>query len=207
MLRTEGPRDLEPPKALIERPVSLDEAYVALQAYMDTAAHWYLRKKAVKRRWARALRLLTIIAVVLGGLTPIVSGFWSELPAAVGYVLIGLAAGMQLLDRSFSFSGGWSRNLSAAMSLEACGAKLALEFSRLKSRSADSDDLWQLLIAASGEMWNIIAVETSSWRTDFESALEDIRSQVVVRQSDSPQSSASAAPGSTTLRLADHNSH
>jgi hypothetical protein len=192
MRRNKQRRDLEPVMALVERPLTLDDAYVALQESINSAVAWYLHKKASKRRWARALRLTTIVALVLGGLTPIISGLFPALPSSVGFVLLGLAAGMQLFDRSFGLSGGWSRNLNAAMSLEACGAKLALEFSRLKSRSAESDKMWQLLIAASNETWHIIGSETSTWHAEFETALEDIRSQVAVRQSDSSLNAAAA---------------
>lgn len=206
MARTKQPRDLELAIALVERPLSLDEAYVALQSSVTAAVRWYLNKKAVKRRWARTLRLMTLIAVVLGGLAPIVGTLLEGFPSSVGFVLLGLAAGLQLFDRAFAFSGGWSRSLSAAMALEACAAKLALEYSRLKSQSADDDSMWQLLIAASNEVWQIIASETATWQSEFQAALEDVRHHVAVPQGDNMAWKVGAADfSSARLQQTDSN--
>lgn len=181
MRRSKHPRDLIPDKSLLERPMTLDEAYVALQRFISSSTQWYLHKKAVKRRWARVLRLLTIVTVVLGGLAPVVGALWQGFETSVGFILLGLAGGFQILDRSFGYSSGWSRNLATAMSLEACAAKLAFEFSRLKSRPSEDENMWQLLIMASDEAWQIISSETSTWLSDFRAEMEEIRSKVVAR--------------------------
>jgi hypothetical protein len=172
---------LVPEKTLVDRPLSLDEAYVGVQGFLSSSAQWYFYKKAVKRRWARALRLLTIIAVVLGGLAPVAGALWQGFETSIGFILLGLAGGFQVLDRSFGYSAGWSRSLATAMSLEACAAKLALEFSRLKSRSSEDEDMWQLLIVSSNEAWQIISSETSNWLSDFQAEIEDIRAKVETR--------------------------
>lgn len=158
-----------------DREMTSAEAYSNLQSFLITSTSWYLNKKRNKRRWSKFLRFGAIVLAVSGGLVPIADGVWVDSPHNIGYLLLGVAAGFQLLDRGFGFSAGWSRHLSTAIALQECSMQLAFEYSRLKDvLEADREAEWALISTVSKRVWKIIGMETTSWASDFASVMDEI---------------------------------
>ncbi|WP_142057783.1 SLATT domain-containing protein [Pseudarthrobacter sp. B4EP4b] len=151
------------------------EAYEAMQSFLASATTWYLTKKATKRRLARSTRFLSIVTAVLGGLIPVGASLWPDVPSAAGYVLFGVAAGLQLLDRGFSLSSGWSAHLRTALKLQEISGELAMAYSQQNSLALkDEADRWALLVKASETAWDVIGSETEAWANGHLSVAEEI---------------------------------
>jgi hypothetical protein len=174
MRRSRAPKDLELPVSLSGAMTAAD-AYEAVQAFLASAASWYLMKKASKRRLARSIRFLCILSAVAGGLLPVGTTLWPGVPSATGYVFLGVAAGLQLLDRGFSLSAGWSGHLSTALKLQESSTELALAYSQLNSSSmSDEAARWDLIVRVSEQAWHVIGLETDAWATNLTSVAEEI---------------------------------
>ncbi|MDP9933719.1 hypothetical protein J2T11_000043 [Paenarthrobacter nicotinovorans] len=161
-----------------ERPLELQDAYLHLQTFLESASNWYIAKKQRKRAWSKAVRGLTLVFAVLGGLIPISASVFDQVPLGFGYLLLGLAGAVQLFDRGFSLSTGWSRHLSCSLALQECSMKLALEYAAFNAHQPHEESkLWQLLRSSSEEAWKVIASETSEWAIDLSSFQEELKSQ------------------------------
>ena len=103
-------------------------------ALANSVTDWYVRKRHWKRFWSIILRFLIFLFAILGILIPLLrvlcpdwvtdllraicpqlTGDLAGFAAEAALVFIGIAAGLNLIDRLVGFSSGWMRYMSAAM--------------------------------------------------------------------------------------------
>ncbi|TCO52903.1 SLATT domain-containing protein [Actinocrispum wychmicini] len=150
-------------------PVSALQAYEQLRAHFTETISWYLLEKVRKGLYSKVLRLVSLVLAVVGGAVPLVAnaGLIGGVNSSVGYLLLALAGGLQLIDRYFGYSSAWTRYVNAAMRLNAQLLVLQLEFASLRSRGADDSEQWGLLKQYGRLLAGMIETETSQWSAEF----------------------------------------
>jgi hypothetical protein len=156
------------------------------------AEAWYERHKRLPQIWSRVIRGMVILLGATGGLARIVAGlrFDSITPAIaslisqLGYLLIGIAAGLLAFDRYFGLSSAWVRYVTAMAELQRLEAEFLLEWSELlltRSSPSGTEDLLPFLESAR-EFWlaviDLVARETDTWNREFQSAVTDLEKLV-----------------------------
>jgi SMODS and SLOG-associating 2TM effector domain 2 len=180
--------------------LSTDEALRALfdRATTDVrvAAAWYERHKRSPQIWSRVIRATTIVFGACGGLAPVISGLRVNLMtpgiagvvSQIGYLLIGIAAGLLAFDRYFGLSSAWLRYVLAITNLRRLESQFQLEWSELLLVSptlSSKEDLVPFLKSASAfqlAVINLVADETNAWHHEFQSSAADLQKLVMSRQ-------------------------
>jgi hypothetical protein len=145
-------------------------AYKSLVKFYEETISWYMHEKESKSRLSKRLRFCAISLAVLGGIAPLVNAAYGKFPSSAGYVLLALAAGLQLVDRYFGYSSSWSRYLRVAM--EANGLLLMLQLRWLElTHSADQHTCetaeWAILKEYGASLAARIGEETTNWSSEF----------------------------------------
>jgi hypothetical protein len=162
--------------------------YVEIEAQRQTS--WYYAKKTSKARMSVALRFISIVLFVLGGLVPIIKATLPPSTTAMlpfdfgqaGYLLIGIAAGCIALDRFFGYSTGWIRYITTAFAIEKSVEEYRLEWTQqmAKARGAPPtteqlDQLIQTCAKFSLTIKGHVEQETKAWVTEFQSNLAQLQ--------------------------------
>lgn len=147
--------------------------FQSLREHYLEVISWYLKEKEKKGRLSKSLRLASIVLAVLGGAAPLVADIAPVNPSS-GYVLLALAAGLQLVDRFFGYSSAWSRYVSSAMDLNAHLLLFQLDYSRLEATSAPDEERWALLRRAAQQLAEAVSSETRTWSTEFAQNLQEL---------------------------------
>jgi hypothetical protein len=170
---------------------------------------WYERHKKSPQAWSRAIRAVAIIFGAIGGLAPIIAGlrFASITPeiasliSQLGYLLIGIAAGLLAFDRYFGLSSGWMRYVTALTALQRLKSAFVLDWSELLLTlppPSSKDDLLPFLETTRQfclAVVDLVAKETDAWSREFQSTVADLEKLVkVARDLDSEARRPSLAP-------------
>lgn len=146
-----------------------DEVYLQLCGLFRGTIEWYLKRKARASRAAKAIRLSVIALGLAGAAVPLVATLTS-VSVNLGYLALVVAAGLQLVDRFFGFSSGWSRSVSVAMQLNGFLLQLELEYLSLSVDAPDADH-WVVLREGSARLMDSISSETTAWESEFVAAV------------------------------------
>ena len=161
-------------------------------AEASEAESWYRRHKDRLSFWSKAIRALAIAFGTAGGLAPIVAGLrfglitpeFTSLISQLGYLLIGVAAGLLAFDRYFGVSSGWLRYVTALTGLQHLKSALLLEWSQLLLAApvpSSPGELLPFLESARAfqlAVVNLVAMETEAWSTEFQSSAADLEKLV-----------------------------
>jgi hypothetical protein len=93
----------------IQLPRLLVEKYDAAIKLAKEQAQWYAGNKKGKKTCSKAIRLLSIVLIGLGGLFPIIKKVNEVDVSNWGYITIGVAGTLLFIDRFFGLSSGWIR--------------------------------------------------------------------------------------------------
>src|SRR5688500_2425685 len=178
-----------------------------LRAYAETKIEdeldWYRRNKHGRAATSRRLRFWAVLCTILGGLVPVVVAAVGERPAffngwpirfgQLGYVLLGIAGGLVLLDRFFGYSTGWMRYVLAMQAIEKAREQFRMEWTallRMLSTTAKGtpehselvDRMIQRTRAVVIEVKERSEQETQAWIAEFQNNLaqfeKDLKSQL-----------------------------
>jgi hypothetical protein len=149
----------------------LDEIYAGRVAFAESYASWYRHKKRSRQLIAIVLRMLATVLVVAGGLCPIAAQAGVPGLEKWGYVLIGLAGGIFLFDKSLGYSAAWLRYMMAASRIEAEIEGFKLRWIALTGRPENSGKRHQQALALAESFTKavsgIVLDETRTWQRDF----------------------------------------
>jgi hypothetical protein len=143
------------------------ELYEAIRDHYQTAITWYLVEKERKGRLSKLLRLFTVALAVVGGAVPLTAAILPWLNASAGYVLLALAGGLQLLDRYFGYSSGWTRYMGSAVELNAQLLMFQVEYAKMSTLLDSECDRWAMLHRYAQRLADILSNETATWSTEF----------------------------------------
>jgi hypothetical protein len=168
--------------------------YVEIEAQKQIS--WYYAKKTSKARMSMALRFISIVLFVLGGLVPIIKATLPTSTAAMlpfdfgqaGYLLIGVAAGCIGLDRYFGYSTGWIRYITTAMAIEKSLEEYRLEWTQQMAKARGNpttaeqlDQLIGICSKFSLTFKSHVEQETKAWVTEFQGNLAQLQKDLQVR--------------------------
>jgi hypothetical protein len=172
--------------------------YEHLENYAVAIREWYLRDKRSKRRYSRLLRGLAILFASVGGLAPLIILGHQNLGARWGYVFLGSAAACIAFDRLFGLSAAWMRDIAGAQAADRTLSELYCEWASIQTTENQAgsriDRQIALLKHISQTLGDILGSETSAWRLEFESSLNEIRS-IANRTGDTGSSNVSKQTG------------
>lgn len=155
--------------------------YDQAESYALAIREWYLADKRAKRRYSRFLRAAAIVLAAVGGVAPLAPLVTQNSGARWGYVFLALAAACVAFDRVFGLSAAWMRDIAGAQSADRIRAELYNEWAKILT-AAGAEDRAELQLAlldrTSLALANILNAETSEWRREFESSLEQLKSMV-----------------------------
>jgi hypothetical protein len=211
---------------------SLDALYGYCEAQTASAIAWYYQKKKGKAVLSYWLRILTIVASALGGLTPVLTAFFfsgdgDQLDRLrynqLGFLSVGLAAMFLALDRFTGSSTGWMRYIGTALAIETLLEEFRLDWSvfRAARRTPPTDEqinesltrVKKFVLALRAE----ITKETQAWITEFqsnithieeearsawESARAEARKEVAERDAERKRVQEAERPGAIMMKVA-----
>lgn len=156
---------------MTDQAISLDEIYEGRVAFAQGHATWYRLKKRSRQITAIALRMVATVLVVAGGLCPLAAQAGVKDLEKWGYVLIGLAGGIFLFDKSLGYSAAWLRYMLAASRIEAELESFKLRWVALSERTENATKRRPQALALaesfSKSVSDIVLEETRTWQRDY----------------------------------------
>lgn len=165
---------------------SLDKLYKFAYEEAKKAEDWYWWKTSQKKRWAMALRVVSILSVTLAGIIPIlgpivmdssgdplINPIWSSVAVAFGTAALGL-------DKFFGYSSGWIRYVTSALSVKGwlIEFKYDWELNRAMTIANDSEyseqELQSMITKCAAfalKISNAVQEETRQWAQEFQTSL------------------------------------
>lgn len=143
------------------------------------AETWYTEKRRPKKNGGQALRVTAILLLGIAALIPILSEVvqdggepviapaWASVALVITATLIGF-------DRYFGFSIGWTRFMSAELSIARLRRSFEFEWQELQVEGR-GDPLERLRLAKRfvSNVDQIVLDETNAWSAEFRDALDD----------------------------------
>lgn len=165
---------------------SLDELYAWGERLAVEAIAWYLVEKRRTSRWARGLRVASLILAGAGAVVPVVAlGTGRPLSGNWGFLLLALAAGCVAYDRFFGYSSSWQRYVAAATSLRTqlveYQAGWAREMVAMAAREPDRTDAVRLIDFVRTFAANVndtVRTETEAWLVEFHTRLTELEARL-----------------------------
>jgi len=181
----------------------LEKLRVYAEARIEQEWQWYQRNKKARATTSQRLRFWAVGFTILGGLVPVVVAATSEAPAflkglpirfgQLGYVFLGIAGGLVLLDRYFGYSTGWMRYILAMQAIEKAREVFRLDWTALlRLLSATTDGTAERLEVVDRMIQRVRAVvievkerserETQDWIAEFQSNLSQLEKDIKTQQ-------------------------
>jgi hypothetical protein len=167
-----------------------DNSVQVLYRWTEGAAietiEWYLSEKRAKARWSRVLRVMAVLLIVGGGVTPVIAVASRSAGLAIwGYIPLGLGAGCVGLDRAFGFSSSWMRYLATATAIQRSLMAFQLAWAELianKNLGGYKSLEWtlaalRLIMKFADSLSGFVESETQSWVSEFHSHVSDLERQ------------------------------
>lgn len=153
---------------------------------------YYASRSPSKRRWARGLRIIAIIATSLGGIIPILSQIADKTKFAIdpawSTVFISVAITAIGLDRFFGFSSAWMRFVTADVKIQSKidGYLLAIESEKFSWAGQKPDfekgrSMLTIIMNFINEVNEIVKDETNTWMVEFQSVIQKFNEESNVK--------------------------
>jgi hypothetical protein len=149
------PLDWSTPEATRE---SLLELHDYAEQMGNSALDWYLEKRTAKKRRAKFLHGTTYVVAVLAAAIPLInlSNLFTSrsLTAEASLALVGVAAGLALIDKSAGYTADWMRYVTTAAQINRALLEFHFAWDRLESTlpyspaNAPPDDLTKIGLPA-----------------------------------------------------------
>jgi hypothetical protein len=149
------------------------------------AYDWYMSQRLPKARASRLLRALTISLGVLGTLFPFVAlASRLQVNSDWGFLLLAMAGGCILADRSFGFSSSWMRYMTAALALQSALVstrnRLLVVLSDMKPDSLEDYTSRIALLSSQlvDTVQQVVSEEAEQWTRQFHASLNELERRV-----------------------------
>lgn len=169
-------------------PVDPESQFEWLCNYAKRKLGWYWHNIDKKRRWSKAIRYFSIILLAIAGLLPVLQtvtteeciwGIAIEKLPNWGYIFLGIAGALNLLDRQTGMSSGYLRYVATSMEIERLYHEFVHTWHSLLDKDDERDpDLHEELYALVGTYKKKIdeeeKTETEAWITEFQTAQSEL---------------------------------
>jgi len=154
---------------------------------------YYTRNSAYKRAWAKALRLIAILATAVAGLLPIISQIaskyyrnpldpaWATIAISVGITAIGL-------DRFFGFSSAWMRFVTTEIKIEGKIGQFRMNIENEKFSWAGEPPSFDkakttlnIIAVFINDLSDTVKDETNSWMLEFQNVIQKLNEDANVK--------------------------
>jgi hypothetical protein len=193
---------------------SLDVVYVWVEAIAIASRDWYVEKKKWPSSISRGVRGAAIILLAIGGLVPLMTGLTivNLIPDVdkLGYLALGMAAALLLLDRHGSFSTAWMRYITTDMKLTRMIRTFQLEWQIARARfdldkeaAADPAKIVGMLVLLRDFVTSVLKEvenETQVWVIEFRDSLAQLQRAISEREKQSDRVEA-ARTGTLTIEV------
>jgi hypothetical protein len=166
----------------------LNREYEKASKEAEGYIYWYERNRMWKRSASRLFRALSIVAVAIGTLCPLIDAAYPSTPRNFGqwgYVAFALAAAFVGADRFFGLSSSWMRYMVARLELDRALKEFRFEWTRLTAELQGkplSIENFQVCLKAiqtfTLRVQDIIKQETEGWITEFQRSLAELEKAV-----------------------------
>ncbi|MET9002078.1 SLATT domain-containing protein [Amycolatopsis sp. NPDC004169] len=155
---------------------SQHEVFQALcKVHVETIS-WYLAEKRRKAFAAKFLRGVSIVFLTAGSMIPLFAPIYQSVSPYWGYILLGVAAAAQLVDRHFGFTKAWSRCVASAMEVNSNLLKMQARWWVPQDPPKESQS--DLLTLYADNLGAIISSETAGWVDEMAKVAQDLEGQL-----------------------------
>jgi hypothetical protein len=198
-------KDIQPERAEIPKwdPAnpgpSLADVFCYVINEAGKSSDWYWRAKRWKARPSYVIRFSAWVLASIAGLLPIIAGLVPPTPSGQtpqglaalhlgnglwASLLLGIAAALYGLDKTFGFSSGWARYVLAATNIRKMLEEFRMEWAELMAKAGTSltaDNVVPLLERAKkfrSDVEGLVLQETKDWVTEFQSNMAQMEKDV-----------------------------
>jgi hypothetical protein len=183
---------------------SLTEIFRYVISEAGKASNWYWRAKRWKARPSYIIRFSAWILASVAGLLPIIGALIPATPSGQtphgiaalhlgnglwASLLLGIAAALFGLDKTFGFSSGWARYVLTATNIRKMLEEFRMEWAELMAKAGTSltaDNVAPLLERAKkfrSDVEALVLQETKDWVTEFQSTMQQMEKDVTAQLS------------------------
>ncbi|HEY2914309.1 MAG TPA: DUF5670 family protein [Candidatus Angelobacter sp.] len=213
---------------------SLTEVFCYVINEAGKSSNWYWRAKRWKARPSYIIRFSAWVLASIAGLLPIIAGLIPPTPSGQtpsgiaalhlgnglwASLLLGIAAALYGLDKTFGFSSGWARYVLAATNIRKMLEEFRMEWAELMAKAGTSltaDNVAPLLERAKkfrSDVEGLVLQETKDWVTEFQSNMAQMEKDVAAQLSTLKaqvdktiqEKEAASKPGFVQLTIKDPN--
>jgi hypothetical protein len=184
-----------------------DKALAAIYSHAENTSKakciWYWKSIESKRFASLAVRLVTLILLIVGTVLPILAALsdktqWRLQCTQAGVVVLAIAGLLQVADRVFGWSSGWLRYITTATAMEDLTRKFELDWAIYildkgsKIGDGDTKPLFDLAKRFEDDISKLQSDETEKWATEFSSGVA-LLGDLIKSQRESVEKTAEAA--------------
>ena len=213
---------------------SLTEVFGYVINEAGKSSNWYWRAKRWKARPSYIIRFSAWVLASIAGLLPIIAGLIPATPSGQtpsgiaalhlgnglwASLLLGIAAALYGLDKTFGFSSGWARYVLTATNIRKMLEEFRMEWAELMAKAGTSltaDNVAPLLERAKkfrSDVEGLVLQETKDWVTEFQSNMAQVEKDVAAQLSTLKaqvdktiqEKEAASKPGFVQLTIKDPN--
>lgn len=185
---------------------SLAIIYIKAIVLATDAIQWYSKSKLSKKKWARTIRVTTIMLGSLAALLPTIGDMVqkngvSQIPSGWTTICLGVAGALLLFDRFFGFSSAWMRYINAEMQLQQVKQEFEMDWENQRASwqgtQPTKDQVNQMLArckAFISQVNTIVREETNVWVQEFQNTIKYLDDTIKAKP-------AVAEPGALNLTI------
>jgi hypothetical protein len=161
--------------------ITLEKVERDVVAFVHAMRGWYIENKRRKRLLSKVLRFIAVVSLISGGLYPVVAQ-WTHGNPFLGYILLGAAGGLYILDRMFDISSSWLRDVTAMQAINRSIFRYDVERAELALRDGIDEHIKKRRLnaikALANDVFEAASKETTEWHSAFQTAFVDLGQMV-----------------------------
>lgn len=142
---------------------------------------WYFKRKTTQSFASKSLRVIAILLVLLGGLSPILQCL-GLMDSLYGYIALAMAAASIAFDKFMGFSTAWMRYMTTAFNLQTALAEFRADWLLMWAEVKNNyptEEQQKMLLSRIKEFYTKIHTaierETQLWVNEFQSNLAQLQ--------------------------------
>ena len=158
----------------------LNVLYLESLSSAEETIQWYLRYRKKNGKYAKSIRLTSIILFVISTLIPLITAWWKyDALLYLGYVLASIGGGLLLIDRYYGLSSSWIRFVLTGKDLESLRNSFIKNYqlSYIQNSPLDKEgfcNIINMILLFQNGFNETVKAETALWAREFEQNMKDL---------------------------------